>query len=274
MKVAARRARLAVWAAAAQSSSPDAGALTIGGFRSYSLREPASGRRSTVIRLETRAGLAGWGQAALADPRQIEHAKAVVIGQAASAYEPIRRRFSGSPELEAAVNMALLDLVGKHTKAPLYQVLGGPTRSRVRVAASLAATPEAVRGAFQAGYRAVVVPTPAPPFRNSGQAFVKDVRETIERLLQAAPGCDIILDGSEALTPGDAASVAAAIERFHLLWFDEPCGATNLATLRKIAGETVTPIGLGRHIRNTGQFQDLLREDVVDVLRPSLAHTA
>ena len=70
---------------------------------------------------------------------------------------------------------------------------------------------------------------------------------------------------------GDAASLAAAFERFHLLWFDEPCRVSNLSTLRKIASETVTPLGLGRTIHDAGGFQDLLREQVIDVLRPSLA---
>ena len=69
---------------------------------------------------------------------------------------------------------------------------------------------------------------------------------------------------------GDAASVAASLERFHLLWFDEPCPVTNLRTIAKISEETVTPLGFGRDIAHPSVFQDLLREGVVDVLRPSL----
>jgi galactonate dehydratase len=69
---------------------------------------------------------------------------------------------------------------------------------------------------------------------------------------------------------GDAASVAASLERFHLLWFDEPCAVTNLLTIRKIAEETVTPLGFGRDIREASTFQDLLRAGFVDILRPNL----
>src|SRR4029434_4660854 len=72
------------------------------------------------------------------------------------------------------------------------------------------------------------------------------------------------------LTAGDAGSVAASLEAFHLLWLNEPCPATNLKTIHKISDETVTPLGFGRDMREASAFQDLLREGVVDVLRPDL----
>jgi galactonate dehydratase len=84
-------------------------------------------------------------------------------------------------------------------------------------------------------------------------------------------GADFVLDGSGRLSPGDASSIAAELERFHLLWLDEPCRLANLGAVRKVTDESVTPLGFGRHIHHAGDFQDLLREEVVDVLRPPLA---
>jgi galactonate dehydratase len=91
--------------------------------------------------------------------------------------------------------------------------------------------------------------------------------------LRAAGGAnfDFVLSGGGSLSAGDAASVASALERFHLLWFDEPCRLSNLGAVRKIAAEGVTPLGFGTHLHHGGDFQDLLREEVADVLRPSLA---
>ena len=63
-----------------------------------------------------------------------------------------------------------------------------------------------------------------------------------------------------SLTPGDAASVAAAVESSHPLWFDEPCSVSNVEAVRKVSGETVTPLGFGRGIGDAGVFQALLRE--------------
>jgi galactonate dehydratase len=60
------------------------------------------------------------------------------------------------------------------------------------------------------------------------------------------------------------------VEQLHPLWFDEPCPVSNLETIRKISEETVVPLGFGRTIADPGTFQDLLREGLVDLLRPDL----
>jgi galactonate dehydratase len=82
---------------------------------------------------------------------------------------------------------------------------------------------------------------------------------------------DFVLAGNGLLTPGDAASVATTVEAKHPLWFDEPCAHSNLEAVRKISSETVVPLGFGRGIRDAGIFQALLREGLIDVVRPELA---
>ena len=59
--------------------------------------------------------------------------------------------------------------------------------------------------------------------------------------------------------------------RFHLLWFDEPCSLSNVAAVRKITDENVTASRFRRHIHGGGDFQNLLREGAIDVLRPDIA---
>jgi galactonate dehydratase len=86
----------------------------------------------------------------------------------------------------------------------------------------------------------------------------------------AAPAADFALEGHGQLTPGDAASLAAQVEGMHPLWFDEPCPVSNLETIRKIAEETIVPLGFGRTVADPGTFQDLLREGLVDLVRPDL----
>jgi galactonate dehydratase len=83
-------------------------------------------------------------------------------------------------------------------------------------------------------------------------------------------GSDFVLDAAAGLTPGDASSLAAVLERSHLLWFDEPCPLSNLSAACRIAGENVTPLGFGRFATEAGMFQHLLRHDAVDVVRPDL----
>jgi galactonate dehydratase len=124
---------------------------------------------------------------------------------------------------------------------------------------------------LKSGYRAFQVPAPATTARNQGQSFDKSVQARMNAMRSSAPeGVDFVLAAGGLLTAGDAASVAATLEGFHLLWFDEPCAITNLRTIRKISDETVTPLGFGRNVREASVYQDLLREGVVDILRPSV----
>ncbi len=121
-----------------------------------------------------------------------------------------------------------------------------------------------------AGYRAFLIPIPAPAARNQGSDFVRVGVARLKAMRSAAPGADFAFEARSQLTPGDAASLAAAVEGLHPLWFDEPCAVTNLETIHKIADETVVPLGFGRSISDSGTFQDLLREGLVDLLRPDI----
>jgi galactonate dehydratase len=246
-------------------------------LEAYPLREPVSGRRYTVIRIQTHSGLIGFGECGSVSADDLARAKPVVLGKPATAYEIVRRQLGAVPNLQAAVNIALLDIVGKWSKAPLFQVLGGPTRNKARAIASLEgqtvdALSGSMRRAREAGYRAFMVPVPPVAAPNQGQAFVQAAQKRMESLRAAGgEGLDFALSGERSLSAGDASSVASALERFHLLWFDEPCRLSNLGAVRKIAAESVTPLGFGTALSHGGDFQDLLREEVADVLRPSLA---
>jgi galactonate dehydratase len=221
--------------------------------------------------------LTGYGECSAASGEAMAAARQAAIGHAATGYEVIGRELAAYPAMQAGVGMALLDIAGKYAKAPIYQLLGGPTRNKARALAPLAGSNDtelaaAMLRARDAGHRAFLVPIPTPAAANQGQAFVKATLLRMETLrAKGGPDADFVLDGGGRLSPGDASMLAAALERFHLLWFDEPCRISNLAALQKIASETVTPLGFGRRVHQSGAFQDLLRDQTIDILRPSLA---
>ncbi|MBK5293075.1 MAG: hypothetical protein JJE04_15560 [Acidobacteriia bacterium] len=246
-------------------------------LRAFALREPVSGRRYTLLRLETRGGLKGWGECPETTERELGQARQLLAGIPATAYEITWRKLSPVPRLRAAINMAQLDIVGQLAKAPVYQLLGGPTRTKARAMAAITGIAPAelltsMDKARQAGHAAFSVPVPPTEWRNQGQAYIFNVRGRMEILRKnAGPDADFVLDGAGQLVAGDAASVSAELERFHLLWFDEPCAVSNFGAVRKISSENVTPLGFGRWLGQSGDFQDLLREEVADIVRPAIA---
>jgi len=263
--------------AAIRSDSKAEGPLKVAEFRTYNVREPISGRRYIIIAIQTESGLRGYGECAAISSSALELGKKVLAGMPATAFESARRQLASFPGLEAAVNMALLDVIGQFAKAPVYQILGGPTRNKAGALAALeGATDEALfrslNMAQQAGYRAFLVPLPPIEAPNQGEAFVHKTRPRLESLRKkGGEGVDFVLDGAGSLSPGDAARLCSALERFHLLWFDEPCRISNMTALGKMSSESVTPLGFGRTISQAGPFQDLLRQEAADVLRPDLS---
>jgi galactonate dehydratase len=249
-----KRARLL--AAIAQEAGKAAGksaALDITAIRHYPVREPASGKRYSLLRITTRSGLVGWGESPHdpnADPKTLE---STWVGRPANAYATIA---PGTP-FRAALDMACLDVLGKAANAPVYRVLGGPTRSKVRAYSSVQSDE----------FPVTVIDLPAPAFRNQGKAYQNRILE----LVNAVPADrDFVLSGNGALTPGDAASVATTIESKHPLWFDEPCAHSNIEAVRKVAGESVVPLAFGAGIEDPGVFQALLRDGFIDLVRPEI----
>jgi galactonate dehydratase len=238
---------------AAAASAPAAG-HAIAEMRWFPVREPVSGNRYTLLRVRTRSGLTGWGECAHAPETDTTALEREWTGRSATLYAAIDRT---SP-LAGALDMAMLDILGKVVRAPVYRVLGGPTRHKVRAFAASEA----------GGFNAVAISVPKPAARNQGKAYQNQVQALLKRLPEDR---DFVLGGQGALTPGDAASVARAVETLHPLWFDEPCSASDLEAIRKISAETVTPLGFGRGINDPGGFLALLREGLVDVVRPDIA---
>jgi galactonate dehydratase len=259
-------------AAAANASDP----MAITSLRGWRLREPVSQRRYTVIRIETRGGLTGYGEGGPVKGIDISDTRPMVVGKLASDLELVRLQLAGWPALEAAVNNALLDILGKSTKAPIYQFLGGPVRYKARVLAHLEgddteALVASLRRAQQAGFKAFCFPIPPWPPMTRIQSYADSLRKRFDQLrIAGGEDADFVLDAGGSLEPGDAASIATQFEKLHPLWLDEPTDVLTIDALAKVTAESVLPVGVGRTLHDVASFQNLLRGQTVGVLRPSL----
>jgi galactonate dehydratase len=249
-----RRARLRAGFAAQPAAMVKPDALDIMEIRQYRVREPVSKNEYALLRVKTRSGLTGWGECRPQANADVQTLQADWIGRSANAYATIA---ADSPFC-AGLDMAFLDILGKAANAPVYRILGGPTRNKVR----------AYSWPYAQEFGVSVIELPRPAARNQGKAYQNQVLA----LANAVPADrDFIVMANGALTPGDAASVAKTLESKHPLWFDEPCANSNLDALRKVGDETVTPLGFGAGIDEAGVFQALLREGLIDVARPDIA---
>jgi galactonate dehydratase len=253
--IARRRARLnGGFAPQIAGTVPQSGEHAIAEIRWFPVREPGSGKRYAVVRVKTRSGLTGWGECAQVSDQEARALEKEWTGRPATQYAAI----DGSTPLAGALDMAMLDILGKACRAPIYRVLGGPTRHKVRAF---------TESATANGFHAVAVRAPAPGARNQGKAY----QDQVQALIKTLGDRDFVLDAHGRLTPGDAASVAVTIETSHPLWLDEPCSVSNIEVVRKISAETVTPLGFGRGITDAGVFLALLREGLVDIVRPDIS---
>ena len=281
--IALRRMRLSALAQAGRGVAGDSPAakpeLAVDDMKVYALREPVSRRSYTVLEVHTKGGLTGWGECSAASSEALALAKQTTQGQAATSYEVISRQLAVYPGMQAAVVMALLDITGKYAKAPVYQTLGGPTRNKARALtplsgatdAELAASMKRARGA---GHRAFLCPRPLPRrrptrARHSSGPLTPGSKACAPR---ADPTWISFSTAAGGLTPGDSASLAAALETLspalvrralpHLEHLDAAQDRRRDPSRRSGSDAVST---------RAAAFQDLLRDQVIDVLRPSLA---
>src|SRR5579863_2261831 len=159
---------------------------------------PESGNESaySVLQVSTRSGVTGYGECKPLSREDVAALKSLA-GKPAYAYEALTPM--APLPAQGGLNMALLDIVGKITNAPVYRVMGGPTRFEARAIARLTGSSDSdLQASLQkhmaAGVRAFLAPVDAPTARNQGSAFVKANLDRFKTLRAAAPEADFAVE--------------------------------------------------------------------------------
>jgi galactonate dehydratase len=157
-----------------------------------------------------------------------------------------------------AIETALWDIKGKALGTPVWNLLGGKVRDRIRVYAH-ASTPEQARACVALGYRAIKTGGVVDPVGK-----VAAIREAV------GLDVDLMVDlhGPPGLMTKDALLIGRALEPFKLLFWEEPVPAENLDGLRRLRDAVAIPLASGERLANIFSFRDLLNEPVVDVVQP------
>jgi galactonate dehydratase len=245
--------------------------------------------RWLFVRVEADDGAFGWGEASL------EGWSEAVDG----VFEAYRDRFIGADPFNiediwqvgfrggfyrggavimsalSGLEQALWDLKGRVLGLPVWQMLGGKVRERVRSYAWIGGDrPNEIAAAAQVrrsqGFTAVKMNATAElDWLGTPKAF-DDVAERV--VAAQAQGMDVGLDFHGRVHRPLAKQLAKALEPLGLLFIEEPLLSENPEGLREIAALVATPIALGERLYTRWEFKPVFERGHVDIIQPDLSH--
>jgi galactonate dehydratase len=207
------------------------------------------------------------------DPRQIEDHWQVLFRTSYSRQMPILlSALSG-------IEHACLDILGKSLDTPIWRLLGGSCRDRLRVYGRVSGpTPERyadnARLALQRGYTALkLTPFPDPVRFLEPPAIIDAVVERVAAVRQAVgPQVDVAVDFHRAASPAMAKLLLKELEPLKPLFVEEPTHPENTDALLEITRSTTIPIATGeRHTTRWG-FRELIEKKAAAILQPDIRH--
>jgi len=249
--------------------------------------------RWLIVRLCTDEGVTGYGEATLeghipAVMAEIRHWEPELMGQDPRRIEHIwqglyRHAFyRGGPIQCSAISgleQAMWDITGKWLGVPLWMLLGGRVRDRIRLyrhvggatAAELAAD---ARQAVAAGFDAIKISVTEAGIRHIDSLRV--VEGAVERMAAAreavGKGVDIGVDMHGRLSPAMAIGIAKALEPYHPFFIEEPVLPEQVDALATVARATSIPVATGERLLTKWGFREVLEKQAAALLQPDPCH--
>lgn len=244
--------------------------------------------RWIFLKVHTDAGVVGLGEPllegrALTIQTAIKEIEPYLIGKdprhIVHHWQAIYRHafYRGGPILTSAlsgIDQALWDIKGKLLNVPVYELLGGPTRDRVRIYGR-AGTPEQMKARIAEGYTVIKtgVAKEMPARIVENPKFIRYAADNFAALREAGgPEMDIGIDFHGAISPQTAKLLIKELEPFQPMFIEEPCQVQNVDVMADIARGTHLPIAAGERIFTKWGFRELLEKGAASILQPDLCH--
>jgi len=232
------------------------------------------------VKISTDAGITGWGEMLKDDARACAAGAMEVAGYLVGKdprpvthhWQAIHRGafYRGGPiktAILSGIDMALWDIAGKCYGVPVYKLLGGPTRDRIRVYGevndktgvnAIKVGPQATRQAFK---------------YIEGQKFVDEVTERFKALRDKhGSGVDIAVDFHGAVQPPTAILLMKALEPYHPWFYEEVVQALNIDVMAELAQKTHIPLATGERIFTKWGFREILEKRAATILQPDVCY--
>ena len=247
-------------------------------------------RNGYVIRIHTDTGISGVGQTACwgypeAVDSIINTFKKYLIGQNPMRIEhhwqylyrmgPFRgTALSGAI---SAVDIALWDIKGKHFGVPIWELLGGNCRDKIRLhLLGGGSTPEtmydAAKAAVEEGFTALKFDPVVGGFQDMGvDRLVKTARDIVAAAREGGgPDLDLIVEVHRKLTPMNGILLESALAPFNLYFIEDPIQIDTITTQAELAKRMTTPLAIGERNVSIWEFRELLEAGGPQYVRPDL----
>tara|TARA_B100001029_G_scaffold153583_1_gene137285 strand:- start:4690 stop:5838 length:1149 start_codon:yes stop_codon:yes gene_type:complete len=183
----------------------------------------------------------------------------------------------------SAIDIALWDIKGKYHGEPIWNLLGGKVRDKVRLHLLLGiehgnsksnnqGVLEAAKKAVDIGFTALKI-DPLPPnyFDLSLDKLVKDTEDTVAALREGAGSeVDIILEIHRKLTPMVSIHLAESIKKFNPMFYEDPIQIDSIMSQGEIAKRVSIPVANGERMHSIWEFRELLSHGGPQYVRPDI----
>ncbi|MCI6958159.1 MAG: mandelate racemase/muconate lactonizing enzyme family protein [Clostridiales bacterium] len=249
------------------------------------------------VHVYTDAGIVGLGEAGNwgylgATAAAIEKFSTYLIGKDPFRIEDLNQNFyrsvyfRGSVIMSAisAIDIALWDIKGKALGVPVYELLGGKTREKIRVYASVMTKqtdPESLTRSYKElqdmGFNAakIFVNGPVQTVNNGMDEFfsgrIEDELEKVRICREAVgPHFDFVLEAHRGMTKPEAIAFGTEVARYRPMVLEDPMTPDNIDSMAEIAAKIPVPIATGERFTNLREFEMLMRRDAAQYIRPDV----
>ncbi len=247
-------------------------------------------RNGYVIRIHTDTGLSGIGQTACwgypeAVDKIVNTFEKYLIGQ-----NPLRIEhhwqylyrmgpFKGTALSGAisAVDIALWDIKGKHLGVPIWELLGGNCRDKIRLhLLGGGSTPEtmfdAAKAAVAEGFTALKFDPLVGNFQDMAvDRLVKTARDLVAAAREGGgPDLDLIVEVHRKLTPMNSIVLESALAPFNLYFIEDPIQIDTITTQAELAKRMTTPLAIGERNVSIWEFREILEVGGPQYVRPDV----
>ena len=253
---------------------------------------PVHSLRSIFVKMHTDAGITGLGEGTVegkietvvAAIQQLEpYLKGKDARQPAHHWQAMYRHafYRGDVILTSAlsaVDIAMWDIKGKALGVPIYDLLGGPTRDRIKCYGQAESVEETKTHVLAEGYKSMKTSVSSTRGRLSRASespyYIDGFVEKVKAIRDlVGPDFDLGIEMHGEHEPPAAMEIIKALEPFRPWFYEEPIQFQNLPLMAEMAKKTPFPFATGERMVTKWQFRDLLTAGAAQLLQPDITHT-